>query len=71
MADHQPIESEHQIVGDTSVAVSHANPLQLIALKRGVNGGTSFFVLADIPSEGSSLSFSRWRRMNPYRGLLI
>ncbi|MCY1339859.1 hypothetical protein D9M68_395640 [compost metagenome] len=71
MADHQPIESEHQVVSDTRAAVGHANPPQLIALKRGVNSCASFLILADIPTEGSSLSFGRRRRMNPYRGLII
>src|SRR3546814_14595735 len=62
MADHQPIESEHQVVSDTRAAVRHADPPQLITLKRGVNGCASFLVLTDIPSERSSIAFGRQRR---------
>src|SRR3546814_16409673 len=43
MADHQPIESEHQVVSDTRAAVRHADPD-----RKSVVSGKSVSVRVDL-----------------------
>lgn len=67
VADHHPIETEHQVVGNTRVAVCDADPEQLVALERSINGSARPLVLANVSTECSTFAFRR-RSCRSYRG---